>query len=76
MCQALRELMKEEIAQEMQKGCEEAREKGRTEGRAEGNILTLYGLYSDGDITLQKAAARAGMSEPAFLEAAKKISGM
>jgi len=27
----------------------------RREGRKEGNISTLYGLYSDGDITLEKA---------------------
>lgn len=61
MCQALRELMKEEIAEEVM-----AAEQG-------GRITTLYGLYRDGDITLQKAAAKAGMSESAFLEAAKKI---
>ncbi len=52
----------------------EGREEGRKEGRREGNISTLYGLYRDGDITLQKAAAKAGMSEPAFLETAKKIA--
>ncbi len=51
----------------------EAREEGREEGRKEGNISTLYGLYSDGDITLEKAAVKAGMSEQAFLEVAKKI---
>ena len=49
------------------------KEEGREEGRKEGNISTLYGLYSDGDITLEKAAVKAGMSEQAFLEVAKKI---
>ena len=47
----------------------------RREGREEGNIRTLYDLYSDGDITLQRAAVKAGMSESAFLEAAKRITG-
>lgn len=49
------------------------RREGREEGRKEGNITALYGLYSDGDISLQKAAAKAGMSESDFLEIAKKI---
>ncbi len=48
----------------------------REEGREEGNITTLYDLYSDGDITLQRAAIKAGMSESAFLEAAKEITGI
>ena len=43
-------------------------------GRKEGNITVLYELYNDGDITLQKAATKAKMSESAFLEAAKKIA--
>ncbi len=45
----------------------------REEGRKEGNISTLYGLYSDGGITLEKDAVKAGMSEQTFLEAAKRI---
>ncbi len=59
-----------------EEGREEGREKGRKEGREEGNITTLYDLYSDGDITLQRAAIKAGMSESAFLEAAKEITGI
>lgn len=51
----------------------EGREEGREEGRKEGNIAALYDLYHDGDITLQKAAVKAGMSESAFLEAAKEV---
>lgn len=49
------------------------RREAREEGRKEGNISTLYGLYSDGGITLEKAAVKAGMSEQTFLEAAKRI---
>lgn len=64
------------IADERREARMEGREEGREEGRREGNISTLYGLYSDGDITLKKAAGRAGMSEQAFLEAAKKIAGI
>jgi predicted transposase YdaD len=63
-------------AETMQMIREEGREKGRKEGREEGNITTLYDLYSDGDITLQRAAIKAGMSESAFLEAAKEITGI
>ena len=59
-----------------EEGREEGREEVREEGRKEGNISTLYGLYSDGDITLEKAAVKAGMSEQAFLEVAKKIVGI
>ncbi len=54
------------LADERREGCEE--------GRKEGNITALYSLYNDGDITLQKAAVKAGMSEAAFLEMAKKIT--
>ncbi|WP_289773710.1 Rpn family recombination-promoting nuclease/putative transposase [Phocaeicola sartorii] len=64
------------LADERREAREEGREEGRKEGRKEGNISTLYGLYSDGDITLEKAAVKAGMSEQAFLEAAKKIAGI
>lgn len=56
-----------------EEGREEGRKEGREEGRKEGNILALYELYRDGYITLEKAAVRAGMSEQAFLEVAKKI---
>ena len=52
------------------------REEGREEGRREGNITALYDLYRDGDITLQRAAIKAGMSEAAFLKAAKEITGI
>ncbi len=45
----------------------------RWEGREEGNIITLYDLYCDGDLPLQKAAAKAKMSETDFLKAAKKL---
>lgn len=48
----------------------------REEGREEGNITTLYDLYCDGDITLQRAAVKAGMSESAFLKAAKEMIGV
>ena len=51
------------------------RREAREAGREEGNIRTLYDLYSDGDITLQRAAVKADMSESAFLEAAKRIIG-
>ena len=64
------------LADERREAREEGREEGRKEGRKEGNISTLYGLYSDGDITLEKAAVKAGMSEQAFLEVAKKIVGI
>ncbi len=48
--------------------------RGRKEGRREGNITVLYDLYNDGDITLHKAATKAGMSESDFLKTAKRIA--
>jgi predicted transposase YdaD len=59
-----------------EEGREEGRREGREEGRREGNITALYDLYRDGDITLQRAAIKAGMSEAAFLKAAKEITGI
>ena len=56
----------------MDRGRKEGMQEGRKEGR-EGNITALYDLYNDGDITLHKAAAKAGMSESDFLETAKRI---
>ena len=55
------------------RGRREGHKEGRKEGRWEGNITALYDLYNDGDITLHKAAAKAGMSESDFLETAKRI---
>lgn len=57
----------------MDRGRKEGMQEGRKEGRREGNITALYDLYNDGDITLHKAAAKAGMSESDFLETAKRI---
>ena len=56
-----------------QEGRKEGRKEGRQEGHREGNITTLYDLYRDGDITLQRAAIKAGMSESAFLKQQKKL---
>ena len=58
----------------MDRGRKEGMQEGRKEGRREGNITALYDLYNDGDITLHKAAAKAGMSESDFLKTAKKIA--
>ena len=57
----------------MDRGRKEGMQEGRKEGRREGNITALYDLYNDGDITLHKAAAKAGMYESDFLETAKRI---
>lgn len=45
----------------------------RREGKKEGSIQMLYELYHDGELPLEKAAARAGMSEDDFLKAGKEI---
>lgn len=63
----------EKMMEGRREGIREGRREGHKEGRKEGNIAALYDLYSDGDITLQRAAVKAGMSESAFLEAAKKL---
>jgi hypothetical protein len=56
MCEALRELMKDDIAQ------------GRAEGRAEGAKELLFSLVKDGLISIKEAAARLNLTESAFIE--------
>ena len=59
MCQALRDLMADEIDYEVNKGI--------AKGRAEGMLSTLYSLVKDGILKPDVAASRANMSVDAFL---------
>ena len=54
MCEALRELMKDEIEAARKKAWEEGREKGITE--------MIYSLVSEGDISPEKGAQKLGIS--------------
>ena len=54
MCEALKELMKDEI--------EAARKKAWEEGREEGITETIYSLVSEGDISPEKGAQKLGIS--------------
>ena len=54
MCEALKELMKDEI--------EAAREKAWEEGREEGITEMIYSLVSEGDISAEKGAQKLGIS--------------
>ena len=54
MCEALRELMKDEI--------EAARKEGWKEGWEEGITEMIYGLVSEGDISPEKGAQKLGIS--------------
>ena len=65
MCEALRELMKDEIQAEFDKGVDA--------GRQEGILSTLYDLVKKGIIEIKEAAEQAGMSEAAFTAGMKKL---
>ena len=54
MCEALRELMKDEI--------EAARKEGWEEGYKRGVAETIYGLVSEGDRSPEKGAQKLGVS--------------
>ena len=54
MCEALRELMKDEI--------EAARKKAREEARKRGMTEMIYSLVSEGDISPEKGAQKLGIS--------------
>ena len=61
------ELFREEGRQEgREEGRQEGREEGRQEGRVEGIIMTLASQVRDNEITVSKAAVRAGLSEDEF----------
>jgi hypothetical protein len=60
MCEALRELMKDDIAQ--------GRAEGRAQGRAEGAKELLFSLVKDGLISIKEAAARLNLTEAAFID--------
>jgi hypothetical protein len=64
MCEALRELMKDEIEQEFAQGMAQ----GMAQGRAEGAKDLLFGLVRDGLLSVKEAAARLDLSETAFVE--------
>ena len=54
VCEALRELMKDEI--------EAARKKAREEARKRGMTEMIYSLVSEGDISPEKGAQKLGIS--------------
>ena len=54
MCEALKELMKDEIEAARKKAREEARKRGKTE--------MIYSLVSEGDISPEKGAQKLGIS--------------
>ena len=54
MCEALKELMKDEI--------EAARKKAREEARKRGMTEMIYSLVSEGDISAEKGAQKLGIS--------------
>ena len=54
MCEALKELMKDEI--------EAARKEGWKEGWKEGMTEAIYSLVSEGDISPERSAQKLGIS--------------
>ena len=67
MCQALRDLMADEIDYEVNKGIAKGRAEGRAEGKAEGFLAALYGLVKKGLLKPSDAAEQANMAIDAFL---------
>ena len=51
-------------AEAREKGWKEGRAEGRSEGRAEGRVLEIYSMIQDGDISLERAAKRLGITIP------------
>ena len=74
MCEALRELMKEEIEKEKDiaireghaKGREEGRAEGRAEGREEGRLKEIFLSVQEGDYGIRRGAEKLGISEAEF----------
>ena len=81
MCEALRNLMADELRSAEEKGRiegldvgrEEGRAEGITQGRLEGILETLHNLVRDRLITVKQAADRAGMTPELFQETMKKM---
>ena len=65
MCEALRDLMKDEIEKDVNAGIEF--------GKKEGILSTLYDLIKKGLISIEDAATQAQMSVPAFKAEMKKL---
>ena len=61
MCEALKELMKDEIEAARKEGWKGGLE-GRKEGWKEGMTEAIYSLVSEGDISAEKGAQKLGIS--------------
>ena len=66
MCEALRELMKDEIEKDIREREEQQYERGIEQGIAKGTLETLKGLVRDGLLELKVAAERANMTVDSF----------
>ena len=66
MCEALRELMKEEIEKEKDIAIREGLAKGHAEGRAEGERKAYMDMVKEGMISVSDAAKKLQMSEEEF----------
>ncbi len=62
VCEALRELMKDEIEAARKEGWKEGWEEGWKEGWKEGITEAIYSLVSEGDISPEKGAQELGIS--------------
>ena len=66
MCEALRELMKDEIEKDIRERENKLIERGIEQGIAKGTLETLKGLARDGLLELKVAAERANMTVESF----------
>ena len=62
MCEALKELMKDEIEAARKEGWKEGWEEGWKEGWKEGITEAIYSLVSEGDISPERGAQKLGIS--------------
>ncbi|WP_026494431.1 hypothetical protein [Butyrivibrio sp. WCD3002] len=83
MCEALRELMKDEIEKDvkegiergLEQGLERGLEQGLEQGIERGRDEVLFSLVHDGLLDVKEAAKRAGKTVKAFNSGMKKIYG-
>lgn len=64
MCEALREIMKDELMEERKAG----ENVGRIEGKIEGKIILLYDLIKDNLLTIEQGAERLNMTRDEFIK--------
>ena len=69
----IQDKLKEGIQIGIEQGIKQGREQGVEQGREQGSLQTLFSLYQDWLLSLETAAAKAGLSHEEFLAKAKAL---